>query len=106
MKYTEHGYISVECRAFDEPMGLRTAENVAVEIIVSDTGCGIPAERLECIFREFEQVESTEQRTPTQGLGKHRHLECLFQSLIDTIDRSRSGRGCTDRGAAWWPTPS
>ncbi|KAF9807670.1 hypothetical protein IEO21_08128 [Rhodonia placenta] len=69
LKYTEHGYISVECRAFDEPMGLRTAENVAVEIIVSDTGCGIPAERLECIFREFEQVESTEQKTPTQGLG-------------------------------------
>ena len=59
----------MECHAFEEPAGLRDAHNVAVEIIVSDTGCGITAEKLECIFREFEQVESTPARASAQGLG-------------------------------------
>lgn len=70
MKYTERGGISVECHAFEEPAGLREAHNIAVEIIVSDTGCGITAEKLECIFREFEQVESTPTRPPAPGLGQ------------------------------------
>ncbi|KZT67110.1 histidine kinase [Daedalea quercina L-15889] len=69
LKFTERGGISVECHAFEEPVGLRDAHNVAVEIIVSDTGCGITAEKLECIFREFEQVESTPTRAPVEGLG-------------------------------------
>lgn len=64
----------MQCRAFDEPDGLRNAGNVAVEIIVSDTGCGISSDKLESIFREFEQVEVTPQPvTPPspkpQGLG-------------------------------------
>ncbi|TFY65059.1 hypothetical protein EVJ58_g2200, partial [Rhodofomes roseus] len=69
LKYTDRGGISVECHAYEEPAGLRDAHNVAVEIIVSDTGCGITGEKLECIFREFEQVESAPPRAPTQGLG-------------------------------------
>ncbi|KAH9922613.1 uncharacterized protein B0H18DRAFT_1017063 [Fomitopsis serialis] len=69
LKYTERGGISLECHAFEEPAGLRDSHNVAVEIIVSDTGHGISAEKLECIFREFEQVESTPTRAPVPGLG-------------------------------------
>lgn len=74
VKYTNEGGISVQCRAFDEPDGLRNVGNVAVEIIVSDTGCGISSDKLESIFREFEQVDATPQPvTPPspkpQGLG-------------------------------------
>ncbi|KAI0930755.1 hypothetical protein AcV7_004852 [Taiwanofungus camphoratus] len=69
LKYTTQGSISVQCLAFEEPPGLRTAENIAVEIIVSDTGCGIAGDKLESIFREFEQVESSCTRTRSQGLG-------------------------------------
>lgn len=70
VKYTTQGSISVQCLAFEEPPGLRTAENIAVEIIVSDTGCGIAGDKLESIFREFEQVESSCTRTRSQGLGE------------------------------------
>ncbi|KAI0330793.1 hypothetical protein GY45DRAFT_1370433 [Cubamyces sp. BRFM 1775] len=68
LKYTSRGSISVICRAFDEPSGLRDSGDLAVEIVVADTGTGIPSEKLESIFREFEQVE-TAPRTHSPGLG-------------------------------------
>jgi len=41
-----------------------------VEIIVADTGCGIEGGKLEKIFREFEQVESSEPRSNAEtGVG-------------------------------------
>ncbi|TRM64908.1 hypothetical protein BD626DRAFT_454990 [Schizophyllum amplum] len=72
LKYTEKGVISVRSITFEEPEGLRDSRQTAVEIIVEDTGCGIQPSKLESIFREFEQVESSEPRTTTEagvGLG-------------------------------------
>jgi len=60
----------VSCRSFNEPDDLRNSKQTAVEITVGDTGCGIPANKLENIFREFEQVESAQPKTSTApGLG-------------------------------------
>ncbi|KAI0248306.1 hypothetical protein BJV78DRAFT_1131762 [Lactifluus subvellereus] len=72
LKYTQRGSITVSCRVFDKPEGLRDAKQVAVELVVRDTGCGIPADKLESIFREFEQVESAQPKkctAPGLGLG-------------------------------------
>jgi len=70
VKYTQRGSITVSCRAFNQPEGLRNTKQVTVEIIVGDTGCGIPASKLESIFREFEQVESAQPKTSMAlGLG-------------------------------------
>ncbi|KAH8077263.1 hypothetical protein BXZ70DRAFT_962911 [Cristinia sonorae] len=72
VKYTQAGKVRVECRAYDEPEGLRSSGDVAVEIVVADTGCGIPADKLESIFREFEQVEleqSAKVQAANQGQG-------------------------------------
>jgi hypothetical protein len=69
VKYSTQGKIVVECKAFEEPEGLRREGSTAVEIIVADTGCGISPAKLESIFREFEQVESVAPRTATPGLG-------------------------------------
>lgn len=70
VKYTEKGGITITCRAFEEPIGLRNADSIAVEIVVQDTGCGIAANKLESIFREFEQVDSALPKTGnTPGLG-------------------------------------
>jgi len=70
VKYTQRGTITVSCRAFNEPEGLRNSKQVAVEIVVGDTGSGIPESKLESIFREFEQVESAQPKTSTApGLG-------------------------------------
>jgi len=69
VKYSTRGKITVECKAFEEPEGLRREGSTAVEIVVADTGCGISPAKLESIFREFEQVESAAPRTATPGLG-------------------------------------
>jgi len=59
VKYTTRGSVTVTAHVFNEPDGLRAEGHVAIEIVVSDTGCGIPPEKLESIFREFEQVDSS-----------------------------------------------
>lgn len=69
VKYSSEGKITVECKAFEEPEGLRREGSIAVEIVVADTGCGIPPAKLESIFREFEQVELASSRSSTPGLG-------------------------------------
>ncbi|KAJ3813329.1 hypothetical protein F5876DRAFT_35338 [Lentinula aff. lateritia] len=72
LKYTMEGEIAVRCVPFGEPEGLREPTSTAMEIVVADTGCGIPPAKLESIFREIEQVESSEPKTsaePGVGLG-------------------------------------
>ncbi|KAJ6584688.1 hypothetical protein B0H19DRAFT_926655 [Mycena capillaripes] len=69
LKYTAEGSITVGCTTFGEPEGLRGPRQTAVEIVVADTGCGIPPERLGSIFREFEQVESMEPKAGGSGGG-------------------------------------
>lgn len=72
VKYTPSGTVKVKCFAYEEPAGLRDSSgDIAVEIVVEDTGCGIGTDKLESIFREFEQVEVPQTaRTQTQGLGE------------------------------------
>jgi signal transduction histidine kinase len=71
VKYTEKGSITVRCSTFGEPEGLRDRQHTAVEIVVADTGCGIQSDKLEHIFREFEHVESSENKsTGGAGVGK------------------------------------
>ena len=93
VKYTDSGKIVVECHTFDEPDDLRSPGTVAVEIVVSDTGCGIPSDKLEGIFREFEQVEmdqsprtyspsQTQSQARGQGLGQFSFFMCSFLFLI------------------------
>ena len=85
VKYTASGKIAVECRAFDEP---GDPSNVAVEIVVSDTGCGMTSEKLESIFREFEQVEAPPPtvHSPSdkaKGLGEHMRLSQYSTQLTN-----------------------
>lgn len=70
VKYTTNGSISIRCHTYAEPEGLRAPKQTAVEIVVADTGCGIASDKLESIFREFEQVESSEPKNGNvTGLG-------------------------------------
>lgn len=72
VKYTAEGSITVCCVSTQEPVGLRNSQQTAVEIVVADTGCGIQQEKLENIFREFEQVESLEPKTSADaGVGNY-----------------------------------
>ena len=64
VKFTDSGHILVSVR------GKRRGESADVEIVVEDTGCGIPTEKLESIFEAFEQADnSSARRHDGTGLG-------------------------------------
>lgn len=61
VKYTDAGHIHVEMRRrTNEEILTELPEgcNMEIELSISDSGKGIAREKLEAIFREFEQVES------------------------------------------------
>ena len=57
IKFTEQGHIVISV----EPDS-RIDEGMRVHFTVSDTGVGIPADKQEAIFKEFEQVDGTATR--------------------------------------------
>lgn len=71
MNHTQTGTITVRCTTFDEPEGLRGPSQTAVEIVVSDTGCGMSPAKVESIYKEFEQAESVQPETrAATGVGE------------------------------------
>jgi two-component system, sensor histidine kinase len=88
LRYTRRGGVLVAAR--------RHAEGVALE--VWDTGVGIPADKLEMIFREFYQIDNPE-RDRSRGLGMGlaivQRLCHLLQHPLEV--RSREGRGSVFR---------
>ena len=63
-KFTEQGSVTICVR------GDYSADRCNLEIVVKDTGVGIPEEKLQSIFRSFEQVDSTATRKfEGTGLG-------------------------------------
>jgi len=70
-KHTPYESVTVTAHVFDKPGGRRAEGHVVVEVVISDTGCGIPPEKPESIFGECEQVDSSaHHRTGTRpGLG-------------------------------------
>jgi len=88
LRYTRRGGVLVAAR--------RHAGGVALE--VWDTGLGIPADKLEMIFREFYQIDNPE-RDRSRGLGMGlaivQRLCHLLQHPLEV--RSREGRGSVFR---------
>lgn len=63
-KFTEEGTIEIEVKVKREE-----SENIWLEFKVSDTGIGIPAEKLDLIFQKFEQVTLDGNKHRGTGLG-------------------------------------
>lgn len=67
-KYTDHGSII---------LGYRLLTDGGIEFSVTDTGCGIPADKVETIFGRFEKLNTFKQGT---GLGLN--ICCRIAELI------------------------
>ncbi|MBW7885257.1 MAG: response regulator, partial [Caldilineaceae bacterium] len=71
VKFTESGEIELRLAATpDETPGQSTPGTVRLHCVVRDTGIGIPAERLQRLFKSFSQVDaSTTRKYGGTGLG-------------------------------------
>ena len=65
VKFTDEGEVTLHARAKSQ-----TDDHVTVTIAVRDTGIGIPEEKLDAIFKQFEQADaSTTRQFGGTGLG-------------------------------------
>lgn len=74
VKFTEKGFIEVTVRTFTPPEGQDAIKpgHVAIEIIIADSGCGIPTDKLERMFVTLEgaeEIRDDSQITNSTGLG-------------------------------------
>ena len=90
IKFTEEGHILIRVVGLPGEHGLEYRVHVTVE----DTGIGIPEDKLDSIFQEFQQVENEQDRTHDgTGLGL-----AITQRLVKAMDGdvwvdSREGAG-------------
>jgi signal transduction histidine kinase/DNA-binding response OmpR family regulator/CHASE3 domain sensor protein len=88
LKFTEEGSVTVRVQA--DPRGLPLA------LDVTDTGVGIPPERLEAIFEAFTQADATtERRFGGTGLGLTISRQLLRLMGADLSVSSTMGEGST-----------
>lgn len=90
IKFTSNGTVTLRARRILE--GQR--EWICLQVI--DTGIGIPADKLETIFQEFEQAESSTTRK-YGGTGLGLSISRGFCRMMggDIVVRSRPGEGAT-----------
>ncbi len=90
IKFTEEGHILVRVVGLPGERGLEYRVHVTVE----DTGIGIPEEKLEAIFQEFQQVENDQDRAHDgTGLGLAITRRLVSAMGGDVWVDSREGEG-------------
>jgi CheY-like chemotaxis protein/anti-sigma regulatory factor (Ser/Thr protein kinase) len=84
VRYTVRGGVLVGCRR----------RRQSLRIAVWDTGCGIPEDRRDDVFREFVQLDNPE-RNRSKGLGLGLAIAARLARLLDSRIKLRStvGRG-------------
>jgi len=68
IKHTHGGTITLSARMVSEA-GTNTQVEDFAELVVADTGRGIPPDKLEAVFERFEQVHEDEEDGAGAGLG-------------------------------------
>ncbi|MGB8166420.1 MAG: response regulator [Chthoniobacteraceae bacterium] len=95
VKFTERGEVSVHLKAV-APDALAVGGSFALGIEVRDTGIGIPADRMDRLFRRFSQVDSSMARKyggTGLGLAISRRLAELMGGKLEAF--SELGKGST-----------
>ncbi|RJQ83942.1 MAG: response regulator [Desulfobacteraceae bacterium] len=96
-KFTEKGEIELSLYVEAE-----TEDKIQLHATISDTGIGIPADKLEIIFEPFQQADgSTSRRYGGTGLGLSICKQLAGIMGGDTWAESRSGEGSRFHFTAW-----
>ena len=98
-KFTQRGEISLRTRVLEV-----VDRRVHLEFVVSDTGIGIPEDKLEVIFEAFRQADGTSAREHSGtglGLSISQRLATLMGGNISV--ESEVGKGSCFTVEAWFP---
>lgn len=93
IKFTDKGKVVLEVKS-----NLREPKHMKLEIAVSDTGCGIPADKVDFIFEPFKQLDHHYTRQSSRhgtGLGLAIVKKLLTQLGMEIIVTSTQGLGST-----------
>ena len=95
IKFTQEGEVRLDVRSE------RTENDIAVvRFAVSDTGVGIPGDRLESLFDSFTQADaSTSRRFGGTGLGL-----TISKQLVELMDGEIGGESQEGKGSTFWFT--
>ena len=95
VKFTERGEVSIEVSVIEQ-----VENSVLVRCEVRDTGIGIPAERLESLFKPFTQVDSsTTRRFGGTGLGLS-----IARRLVELMNGETGVTSQVGVGSTFWFT--
>jgi PAS domain S-box-containing protein len=95
IKFTHEGYVLL--RIACEPTEV---EKIVLRIEVSDTGIGIPADRIDRLFQSFSQVDSsTTRHYGGTGLGLS-----IVKRLTELMDGAVGVRSEVGKGSCFWVT--
>lgn len=82
IKFTEQGGVFVELKNADRKPGKSKRQQARLIFAVNDTGIGIPADKLESVFEEFTQADSsTTRQHGGTGLGL-----TISKQLVELMD--------------------
>jgi len=96
VKFTQRGGITVSATQ----MAGSTAAQTFVRFAVYDTGIGIPADRLEALFKPFSQVDaSTTRKYGGTGLGLS-----IVRRLAEMMGGEAGVESCVGEGSTFWFT--
>jgi PAS domain S-box-containing protein len=92
VKFTDSGHVLVEVT------GEKLAGQTRLKISVTDTGIGIPAEKLRLVFEKFSQVDSTStRRHEGTGLGL-----AITSRLVDLMGGEIGVESVEGQGSTFW----
>jgi signal transduction histidine kinase/CheY-like chemotaxis protein/HPt (histidine-containing phosphotransfer) domain-containing protein len=97
VKFTAQGEVTVQARLIKPDNG---AGRAVIEFRVTDTGIGIPPQRLESLFEAFTQVDaSTTRKYGGTGLGL-----AICKRLVELMDGQIGVQSELGRGSTFWFT--
>jgi signal transduction histidine kinase/CheY-like chemotaxis protein len=95
VKFTDEGSVTIEI--LEANTSSKTG-HVDIEVRVKDTGCGIPADKLDHIFKKFSQVdESAARKHEGTGLGL-----AISASLVDMMGGEIGVESEVGQGSTFW----